>query len=272
MSPTRAAREVLILKQLGAGRVNVLDDIFGLRPGWMEEFAAELARLDCVLPFKCLSRADLLNDRAVKALKSAGAEMVWIGAESGSQKILDAMEKGTTVEEIKAAAARLREAGVKVGFFLQFGYPGETEADVLATWKLVDDARPDDIGISVSYPLPGTRFHSRVKGEMDKATHWRDSSDLAMLFRSPLGTRYYRWLHAYTHARFRLGLMRWGRERSLAERSLRALWYAARLAVTRVGLTWTSRDRVQIRALAPELSREGAATPSLHLPSSKADL
>ena len=107
---------------------------------------------------------------------------------------------------------------------------------------------------------------------MDKATHWRDSSDLAMLFRSPRGTRYYRWLHAHTHARFRLGLMRTSRERGFVERSRRALWYAVRFLITHVGLAWASRDRVQMRALPPELSREGAAAPSLQAPSRPADL
>jgi len=262
MSPARAAREVLSLKRLGAGTMNVLDDIFGLKPGWMEEFAHELRRLDCVLPFKCLSRADLLTERLVQALSNAGCRMVWIGAESGSQKILDAMEKGTTVEEIKEAAARLRSHGIKVAFFLQFGYPGETKQDVQATLKLVDDVLPDDLGISVSYPLPGTRFHARVKSEMSRGTHWRDSSDLAMLFDNPHGTRYYRSLHAYAHARFRLALMLRGSERGLPERSVRAVWYGFRRLVTRAALLVAERERVTTRSLPPGLSRERAGTPT----------
>jgi anaerobic magnesium-protoporphyrin IX monomethyl ester cyclase len=262
MSPARAAREVLALKQLGARAVDVLDDIFGLKPGWMEEFAAELMRLDCVLPFKCLSRADLLTERAVQALARAGCRMVWIGAESGSQKILDAMEKGTTVEEIKGAAARLRAHGLKVGFFLQFGYPGETEQDVQATLKLMDDVLPDDIGISVSYPLPGTRFFSRVKSEMNEATHWRDSSDLAMLFDRPHGTRYYRRLHAYAHARFRLARALRSPGGGLPRRSVRVVWYGVRRLLSRAGLALAARERVPTRLLSPELSREHAATPT----------
>ncbi|MBK5257243.1 MAG: B12-binding domain-containing radical SAM protein [Vicinamibacteria bacterium] len=272
VSPSRAAREVLTLKRLGAGKVNVLDDIFGLRPGWMEEFAAELARLNCVLPFKCLSRADLLTDRLVRALKGAGCEMVWIGAESGSQKILDAMEKGTTVEEIKAAAARLRSHRIKVGFFLQFGYPGETEEDVRATLSLADEVLPDDIGISVSYPLPGTRFHERVKGEMSAATHWRDSSDLAMLFASPRGTRYYRRLHAYAHARFRLALALGNREGGLPRRSMTVIWRGAKRLIAGLALALVARERIRTRSMLPELSRERAATPTTRALSGLGDL
>jgi anaerobic magnesium-protoporphyrin IX monomethyl ester cyclase len=261
MSPSRAALEVVALKRLGAGHVNVLDDIFGLKPGWMEEFGAELVRLDSVLPFKCLSRADLLNDRMVEALRAAGCEMVWIGAESGSQSILDAMEKGTTVEEIHAAARRLRSAGVKVGLFLQFGYVGETDDDVDATLRFVDEVLPDDIGISVAYPLPGTRFHDRVKDEMGRSSHWRDSSDLAMLFKSRHTTAYYRRLHAYAHARFRLARALRTHARPAWRRPLMIARYLVARAIARAALALVSRDRVTVRPLAPELSRKSAATP-----------
>jgi anaerobic magnesium-protoporphyrin IX monomethyl ester cyclase len=156
-------------------------------------------------PFKCLNRADLLlRDGDVEALRDAGCETVWMGAESGSQTILDAMEKGTTVGQIREAAARLRAAGIRVGFFLQFGYPGETWADIAATRRLVAEALPDDIGVSVSYPLPGTTFHERVKADLAARGNWVDSSDLAMLYRGPYSTRFYRRLHGLVHREFRL--------------------------------------------------------------------
>ena len=265
LSPERAAREVETLKRLGATHVNVLDDIFGLKRGWMEAFAAELARLDAVLPFKCLSRADLLTDRTIDALRSAGCDTVWIGAESGSQKILDAMEKGTTVEEIKSAAARLRAASIKPALFLQFGYVGETEDDVRATLELVEEVLPHDIGISVSYPLPGTRFHARVKDEMGRSRHWRDSADLAMLFKGQHSTAYYRRLHAHAHARFRLA-------RALRTsdygwlRGPMILRYGLMRTVTAWLLSMAAADRIQVRPLLPELSREHAATPAQSLP------
>ena len=261
LSPARAAREVESLKRLGAEHVNIVDDIFGLRPGWMEGFADELERLDAVLPFRCLSRADLLTDRMVAALARAGCRRVWIGAESGSQRILDAMEKGTTVGEIRAAADRLKSAGIEVCFFLQFGYPGETEADVASTWELVETVLPDDIGISVSYPLQGARFFDRVKDEMQRATHWYDSNDLAMLFRGQHATPYYRTLHAYTHARFRLARALGERQGNPPTRLLQALRYGTKRAAMAVALWVASRDRLQVRPLPPELSREHAATP-----------
>ena len=181
------------------------DDIFGLKPGWLERYATLVRERGVVTPFKCLERADLLlRPGEVEALAAAGCEMVWMGAESGSQRILDAMDKGTTVEQIVEAARRLRAAGISVGFFLQFGYLGEEAADIEATRRLVRAARPDDIGVSVSYPLPGTPFHERVRAELGERRNWRDSADLAMLYHGPYSTRFYRRLHALVHKEFRL--------------------------------------------------------------------
>ena len=181
------------------------DDIFGLKPGWLERYATLVRERGVVTPFKCLERADLLlRPGEVEALAAAGCEMVWMGAESGSQRILDAMDKGTTVEQIVEAARLLRAAGIRVGFFLQFGYLGEEAADIEATRRLVRAARPDDIGVSVSYPLPGTPFHERVRAELGERRNWRDSADLAMLYHGPYSTRFYRRLHALVHKEFRL--------------------------------------------------------------------
>jgi anaerobic magnesium-protoporphyrin IX monomethyl ester cyclase len=150
-----------------------------------------------------LQRADLLNERTASALASAGCKTVWLGAESGSQKILDAMDKGDKVEDIYRAAKLLHEHGIEVGFFLQFGYPGETWVDVQMTLKMVRECKPDDIGISVSYPLPGTKFFERVKLELGEKQNWVDSQDLAMLYRGPFPTEFYRILHGRVHYEFR---------------------------------------------------------------------
>jgi radical SAM superfamily enzyme YgiQ (UPF0313 family) len=145
----------------------------------------------------------LLRGNDAGDLKRAGCQTVWIGAESGSQKILNAMEKGTQVEQIREASRRLHEAGIAVGFFLQFGYPGETRADIEQTLQMVRDCRPDDIGMSVSYPLPGTPFFERVKEQLGKKQNWLDSADLAMMYQGPFTTAFYRQLHTVLHKEFR---------------------------------------------------------------------
>jgi len=204
-SPENVAAELAWLKRtFKPDHVWFVDDIFGLIPGWMERFADLVEEQDARLPFKSLQRVDLiLKGGTIDALRRAGAQRIWMGAESGSQKILDAMEKGTQVEDIYEAARRLHAAGIQVGFFLQFGYPGESRQDVDKTLQMVRDCRPDDIGMSVSYPLPGTRFFAAVQHELGSKQNWQDSDDLAMLYHGPFSTSFYRWLHRVLHREFR---------------------------------------------------------------------
>src|SRR5690606_26163304 len=181
-----------------------MDDIMGIQDRWIEEFADLLDQEKLHIPFKSLNRVDLLlRGKTIPALARAGAKIVWVGAESGSQKILDAMDKGTTVEQIYAATRQLHAHGVKVAFFLQFGYPGETREDIELTLKMVRDLLPDDIGISVSYPLPGTKFYNNVKHELGERANWIDSQDLAMLYKGPFRTEFYRQLHTVVHKDYR---------------------------------------------------------------------
>src|SRR5205814_61767 len=182
-TPQQVADEVgWLLKTYRPDHLWFADDIFGLKPGWIEQFAAIVLQRQSVVPFKCLMRADGVTGATVRALQTAGCRTVWIGAESGSQRVLDWMEKGTRVDQIAAAARRLHAAGIEVGFFLQFGYPGETLDDIELTLDMVGRCRPDDIGISVSYPLPGTAFFERVKADLGEKKNWVDSGDLAMMY------------------------------------------------------------------------------------------
>lgn len=204
-SPENVAAEMKWLKQnFAPDHIWFADDIFGLKPNWVQGFSDLLIEYDAVIPFKCLQRADLVTEKTAAALAKAGCQVVWIGAESGSQKILDAMDKGDKVEDIYRAAELLHANGIQVGFFLQFGYPGETWDDVQLTLKMVRECKPDDIGISVSYPLPGTKFYERVKMELGEKQNWVDSDDLAMLYRGPFPQGFYRILHGRVHHEFRL--------------------------------------------------------------------
>ena len=262
-SPEAVADEMAWLKRTYApDHLSFVDDIFGLKPGWVERFAEAVAARGAQLPFKCLSRVDLLGAPVVRSLQAAGCRTVWVGAESGSQKILDAMEKGTRVEQIREAALRLHQAGLEVGFFLQFGYPGETREDIEKTIELVRECRPDDIGISVAYPLPGTPFYERVREQLGAQRHWKDSDDLAMMFRGPYPTPFYRRLHRVVHKEFRLRRLRDQRSRGL-RRTAALLYHAATLPVERLRLARLARAPHQgIGPLPPSLSPEAAAQPS----------
>ena len=204
-SPASVAQEVQWLASVYApDHLWFADDILGLKRGWIASFADQLEELGVLVPFKCQSRVDLLlRPGEVDALRRAGAETVWVGAESGSQRILDAMDKGTRVEQIGVAAERLHEAGIRIGFFLQFGYPGETAEDIEKTFQLVRDCEPDEIGMSVSYPLPGTRFFEMVQEQLGTKRNWVDSEDLDMMYSGPFSTAFYRQLYRLLHREFR---------------------------------------------------------------------
>ncbi len=204
-SPHNVVEEMAWLKErFNPDSIWFMDDIMGIQDRWIEEFADLLDARQLRIPFKSLNRVDLLlRGRTIPALARAGAQIVWVGAESGSQKILDAMEKGTQVTQIYEAARQLHAHGVKVAFFLQFGYPGETREDIELTLKMVRDLMPDDIGISVSYPLPGTKFYEAVKHELGERENWIDSEDLAMLYQGPFRTEFYRQLHTVVHKDYR---------------------------------------------------------------------
>jgi len=171
-SPENVVSEIKLLKQkFNNDHIWFCDDIFGLKPGWAIEFAELLQKENIKIRFKIQSRADLLvHEDTVKALADAGCENVWIGAESGSQKILDAMDKGITVDQIRVATSLMKKYGIKPSFFIQFGYPGEMKEDIGLTINMINELLPFEIGISVSYPLPGTTFYDKVKAELKKKT------------------------------------------------------------------------------------------------------
>jgi len=261
-SPENVAAEMTWLKETyRPDHIWFADDILGLKPGWLLRFADALQAQGGRIPFKCLSRADLLTRPGeVEALARAGAQTVWMGAESGAQKIRDAMDKGTLVEQIHEAARRLKQAGIRVGFFLQFGYPGETRADIEKTIQLVRDADPDDIGISVSYPMPGTKFYEAVRDQLGEKQNWIDSQDLSMLYLGSFNTGFYRKLHSVVHKEFR------------ARKAWKSLKTPRDLARLGYNLLTLPIARMQLNSLAaksettltslPHLPHEAAATPT----------
>jgi anaerobic magnesium-protoporphyrin IX monomethyl ester cyclase len=217
-SPQAVADEIAALRRRYApDHLWMVDDVFGLKPGWVEAFAAAIAAQGAPVPFRCLMRADQVTAGVATALAAAGCRMLWMGAESGSQKVLDAMEKGLRVDDIRTASRLLKAEGIKVGFFLQFGYPGETWDDIEATLQLTRELEPADIGVSVSYPLPGTRFYERVQQQLGAKQNWVDSNDLSTMYRATYAPEVYRRVHGLVHHEFRA---------RTSARSLTTVWRA----------------------------------------------
>ena len=195
------AAEIRELKDIyGVQHIWFGDDVFALNHHWVQDFANEIEAMHCALPFKIQSRADLMTQSTVAGLKRAGCAEIWMGVESGSQKILNAMDKGLRVSDIVAARYRLAEENIRACYFLQFGYPGETWEDIQQTIALIRNTRPDDIGISFSYPLPGTVFYERVQEQIGAKRNWTDSDDLCVMFRAAYKDEFYKALRNALHA------------------------------------------------------------------------
>ena len=204
-SPEYITKHIHYLKEnYGVTSFWMCDDIFGLKPNWVQNFNKELKKADLSIEYVIQSRVDLLlKEHSIEALAESGLKEVWLGAESGSQKILDAMDKGTQLSQIYEATRLLKQKNIQVAFFIQFGYLGETKDDIAKTVAMIKELQPDNIGISVSYPLPGTKFYEMVKDDFKGKANWTDSDDLAMLFQGTFNSNYYKKLHRYVHKEYR---------------------------------------------------------------------
>lgn len=218
-----AAEFIYLKRQFNPDHVWFADDIFGFRPAWVTQFAHKVREAQASTPFTIQLRADLTSEAMAQALQQAGCAEAWIGAESGSQRILDAMNKGTTVAEILTARERLKTRGIRVGFFIQLGYLDEQLTDILATRELLEAARPDDVGVSVAYPLPGTKFYELVKEQLNGKRHWQDSGDLAMMFRGTYSSDFYRAIRDLLHEQVNIGQLDEARQAERYRRAQRRL-------------------------------------------------
>ena len=204
-SPQNVVSELKMLKEkYSFDHIWFCDDIFGLKPGWIHEFANLVEKEKLHFKFKIQGRVDLLlQENNIKDLARSGCSTIWMGAESGSQKILDAMDKGTSVNQIYEATRLLKKHRIQPSFFIQFGYPGETKEDIEKTVRMINELLPHEIGISVSYPLPGTVFFEKVQHELREKTNWTDSDELALMFRNTYQPAFYKQLHRYVHVNYR---------------------------------------------------------------------
>jgi anaerobic magnesium-protoporphyrin IX monomethyl ester cyclase len=166
-----------LLQTYSPDMVWVSDDVFTINHKWLRDYAAEMRRRNLRIPFECISRADRLNAEMLDLLAELGCFRVWIGSESGSQRILDAMDRGVKVEQVQQAVALTRERGIESGMFLMWGYEGEELDDIEATIKHVSTSKPDIFFTTVSYPIKGTPYYSKVSDRLVQLKPWGVSSD-----------------------------------------------------------------------------------------------
>lgn len=211
-SASSVADEVeAIVDRYAPDRLWYADDVFGIHRGWTLAYAAELERRRIRLPFECISRAERIDDSVADALQAMACTRVWIGSESGSQRVLDAMERRTSVEEVRQAAARLQKRGIEVGLFIMLGYDGERVSDLRQTIAHLKATSPSTFLTTVSYPIRGTPYYERVKDRIAARAPWAERTDRDLVVRGRPTRRYYdfarRWITGevarYEHWRHR---------------------------------------------------------------------
>jgi anaerobic magnesium-protoporphyrin IX monomethyl ester cyclase len=153
------------------------DDVFTIHHGWLREYAAEMKRRGLRIPFECISRADRLNPEMLDLLAELGCFRVWIGSESGSPRILKAMDRGIKLDQVQSSVELCRERGIESGMFLMWGYEGEEIEDIEATIKHVSATKPDIFFTTVSYPVKGTPYYKQVQDRLVQLRPWSQTSD-----------------------------------------------------------------------------------------------
>lgn len=190
--PSLVVDEIIDLqKQYNFDKIWFVDDVFTVSHKWLEQFVEEVESRNVNFSYECISRADRLNEEVIKLLKRSGCFRVWIGAESGSQKIIDAMDRRVDVVQTRDMIQLVKKHGIEAGTFIMLGYPGETEEDIVETMNHLRTSLPDQFTITITYPIKGTPLYAEV--EKDFLTHfpWESSTDRDIDFKRTYPKIYY---------------------------------------------------------------------------------
>ncbi|BAO75188.1 radical SAM domain protein [Winogradskyella sp. PG-2] len=168
-----------------------VDDVFTVSHKWLKNFHEEVIKQDAIIPFECITRAERLNDDILQLLKEAGCYRIWIGAESGSQKIIDAMDRRVDVDVVKEAIQKTNALGMETGTFIMVGYPGEDENDINETITYLKAANPSHFTITVAYPIKGTSLYNEIEDKITFQPNWETSTDREIDFTRTYPRKFY---------------------------------------------------------------------------------
>lgn len=246
-SPKLVADEVeMIRAEYRPDMLWYADDVFNINHKWLFEYAAELKRRNLALPFECICRADRLNEELVRLLKEMGCFRVWLGSESGSQRLLDAMKRGVKAEQVQAMTRAAKRHGIETGMFLMWGFEDENEDDLAQTVEHVKKANPDLVLTTVSYPIKGTEYHRRME-ERDLVVAegaWEKSNDRDHRIAGRHSRRYYAFVNRWMYGELALQRLR---------EKKRGKWFARvrhkmSAQLGKLGMRWTAREKEVGRA------------------------
>jgi radical SAM superfamily enzyme YgiQ (UPF0313 family) len=243
-SPGNVADELQrIVERYGPDMVWYADDVFTIHPGWIHAYARELKRRGLRVPFETISREDRLDEDMVRTLAEMGCFRLWIGSESGSQRILDAMKRRTDAGRVREMVRLLQRHGIEAGLFIMLGFEGEEIEDLEATVEHLKTATPDRFLTTVAYPIKGTPYHEQVSGRIAARRPWSEGSDRDLTVRGRRSPRFYR-----LATRWMVHEVAWSRLRRARRPDLLALLKACVGArVARLGL-WLARHEVDTGA------------------------
>lgn len=190
----QVAKEMKMLKeQYNPDALWFVDDVFTVSHKWLLAFKEEVLKQEAVIPFECITRAERLNDEILQLLKETGCFRIWIGAESGSQTIIDAMDRRVDVNQVKKVIQDTNAMGIETGTFIMLGYPGETEKDIEETIQYLKEANPTLYTITVAYPIKGTSLYNEIEGKITEKPDWETSTDRDIDFERTYSRKYYQY-------------------------------------------------------------------------------
>ena len=191
-SPEKVVEELQKIKdECNPDTIWFVDDVFTISHKWLSGFNEELKRNNLKIKYECITRADRMNEDVIKTMKETGCFRVWIGAESGSQRIIDAMDRRVKVEQVREMIQLAKKHDIETGTFIMLGYPGETEKDIEQTITHLKKSNPDHFTITVAYPIKGTEFYEEIESSQLNAFDWEKHSDRDRDFIRTYSKKYY---------------------------------------------------------------------------------
>jgi radical SAM superfamily enzyme YgiQ (UPF0313 family) len=224
-SAANSAEEIALIKRTyNPDQLRVVDDITGVNKAFVPKWRDEIVKRDAVIPFECLTRVNLATEEMLTALHEAGCRKIFFGAESGSQKVLDAMHKGAKVPQIYRAAELCKKIGISTYFFMMVGYLTEELEDLKLSAKLLRETLPDEFSTTIAYPLPGTTFYEQVRDRLmfdaDWMLDWDYTAENKLLFkRGKYNTQFYRWVGRWLHKEWEDARLRAGHSYTIQEKA-----------------------------------------------------
>lgn len=162
-SPNKIIEELTILKKLGKIKyIWFYDEVFTLNRKRIIEFCNKLLKNKLNIKWFCDTRINLVDEKLLKLMKKSGCKGIAYGIESGSQKILNLMNKGLKISEIIEKLKLTRKAHIPIQMNIIIGYHGETRKTLQETRNLIKMILPQRLQISIVKPFKGTAFYQLI--------------------------------------------------------------------------------------------------------------